>query len=105
MSSIISDNEIANIDNRLEEMLKSLDGYSQEKILFEKERCKQILNKNIPMCLSNYIKVILQSDDKDKILKQLHRINLETYLKLSYIKYLKEIDEKINKFNEKDKAN
>jgi hypothetical protein len=98
---VLSKSDIENLNKQIEEKNAKLGTYSREKLVFEKERCEQILNRNIPMCLSLYTKNILQSDDKNKILGQLHRLNLECYWKILNIELLAEINKRLGKYNER----
>lgn len=98
-TEILSKKEIENIKKEIQEKIDHISSYSIKKLNFEKERCEQILNRNIPMCISLHTKNILQSDDKNKILGQLHRLNLECYWKLLNLEYLQEIHKYIEKSN------
>ena len=94
---VLSKNDIENLDNKIKEQKEKLSTYSREKLVFERERCEQILNRNIPMCLSLYTKNILQSDLPDKILGQLHRLNMECYWKILNLDYLSQINKQLGK--------
>lgn len=94
---IVKKSEIESIKKKIQEKIEQLSDYSQKKLLFEKERCEQILNRNIPMCVSLHAKNILQSEDKTRILGQLHRLNLECYWKILNLDYLEKINQHLNK--------
>ena len=98
---VLTDAEIKNLDEKIKEKKESLESYSHEKLVFERERCAQILNRNIPMCLSQYTKNILQSNSRDKILGQLHRLNLECYWKILNLEYLRDIEKQLAKILDK----
>ena len=93
--NLISEKEIENLYQKIGEKKGEIKSYSREKLLFEKERCEQILNRNIPMCISNYTKHLLQLTDKEKIERQLIRLNLECYWKIFNLEYLKSIEEQL----------
>ena len=90
-------NELEHLYEKIKEKKEKISQYTQEKLLFERDRCLQILNRNIPMCLSQYTKNILQSDDKKKILGQLHRLNIECYWKVFNLEYLEQINNQLSK--------
>ncbi len=98
-TEVLTKKEIKNITEKIQEKIQSISSSSQKKLVFERERCEQILNRNIPMCISLHTKNILQSDDRQKILGQLHRLNLECYWKILNLEYL----EKINEYLDNDK--
>ena len=99
-TEVLSKKEIENIKQKIQEKIDQISRYSQKKLVFERERCEQILNRNIPMCISLHTKNILQSEDKAKILGRLHRLNLECYWKLLNLEYLEKINEYLEKSNE-----
>lgn len=96
-SEILTKKEVENIKQKIQEKIKNISSYSQKKLEFERERCEQILNRNIPMCLSLHTKNILQSDNKKKIIGQLHRLNLECYWKILNLEYLEKINNQLKK--------
>lgn len=98
---VLPKSDIDNLNKKIKEKMDKLGEYPREKLIFERERCEQILNRNIPMCLSLYTKTILQSDKKDKILGQLHRLNLECYWKILNIELLAEINKRLEKNDER----
>lgn len=96
-TEVLSKKEIENIKQKIQEKIDQISSSSPKKLVFERERCEQILNRNIPMCISLHTKNILQSEDKNKILGQLHRLNLECYWKILNLEYLEEINKYIEK--------
>jgi len=94
---VLSKSDIENLDKKIKEQKEKLSSYPHEKLIFERERCEQILNRNIPMCLSLYTKNILQSDSRDKIFGQLHRLNMECYWKVLNLEYLTDINKQLGK--------
>lgn len=94
-TQILTQKEVDSIQGKIKEKIESVSSYSRKKLLFEKERCEQILNRNVPMCVSLHTKNILQSDNREKIIGQLHRLNLECYWKLLNLEYLEMIKKEL----------
>lgn len=96
-NEILSKKEVEEITKKIQDKIKNISSYSKKKLIFERERCEQILNRNIPMCLSQHTKNILQSEDKKRIIGQLHRLNLECYWKLLNLEYMEKINNELEK--------
>ena len=96
-TGILSKTEIIKLENEINQKKAKIPTSSREKLVFERERCEAILNRNIPMCISQYTKNIIQSDDRDRILGQLKRLSLECYWKILNTEYMKEIAKQLEK--------
>ena len=94
---LLTKDEVRNLEQKIKEKKAKISDFSFEKLLFEQKRCEQILNRNIPMCLSLHIKNILQATDRKRIVGQLHRLNLECYWKILNLEYLKAINKQLKK--------
>lgn len=94
---LLRQEEVDSLCQKINEKQAHIKEFSRDKLLFEKERCLQILNRNIPMCISQHTKNILQSSDSQRILGQLHRLSLECYWKVLNIDYLEEINKQLDK--------
>lgn len=89
--------ELENLERKISEKKEKLKTYNFDKLIFEKERCEQILNRNIPMCISMHTKKILQGINREQILGQLERLNIESYWKILNLEYLELINKYLNK--------
>lgn len=94
---LLQKDEIDKLYQKVSEKKNQIKDFSLEKLIFERDRCMQILNRNIPMCISQHTKNILQSVDEKRILGQLHRLNLECYWKVFNLEYLTEINKQLDK--------
>lgn len=89
--------EFHNLEKKIKEKKEKIKTYSFDKLIFERERCEQILNRNIPMCISMHTKKILQGTSRNQILGQLERLILESYWKILNLEYLELINKHLNK--------
>ena len=96
-TGILDKAEIVKLVDEISQKKAKILTSSREKLIFERERCEAILNRNIPMCISLYTKNIIQSDDREKILGQLKRLSLECYWKILNIEYKAEIEKQLEK--------
>jgi ribosomal protein L39E len=98
-SEIVKKSEIDALNRKIEDKIRHVSSFSQKKLQFEKQRCEQILNRNIPMCVSMHTKNIIQSNNQERILGQLHRLNIECYWKVLNLVYLEKINKCLSKTN------
>ncbi len=94
---LLQQEEIDSLYQKIGEKEQHIAEFSRDKLIFERDRCLQILNRNIPMCISQHTKNILQSSDEDRILGQLHRLSLECYWKVLNIRYLDIVNKQLDK--------
>lgn len=92
---LLSKEEVEKLKQSIDDKIKRLSTYPRSKLRFEKERCRQILDRNIPMCISMHTKNILQTNSESRIVGQLKRLNIESIWKVLNLKLLSEIEKQL----------
>lgn len=96
-TQLISEEELENLKSKIEDRIKKLPNLDEKQLKFEEGRVRQILQRNIPMYISLHVKNIVQTDNPDKIIGQLERLNVEAYWKKMNLEYLQLVKNKLKK--------